>query len=74
MPHIDITDAKANLFELIAEAVSGEEVIITENHQPIIKLVPVQQVKHQSQFGNAKGLVTQADDFDEPLEDFEEYM
>jgi hypothetical protein len=28
----------------------------------------------QPQFGSAKGLITMSDDFDEPLEDFEEYM
>ena len=30
-------------------------------------------VKRQAHFGNAKGMITMTDDFDAPLEDFEEY-
>jgi len=31
--------------------------------------------KHKKrQFGSAKGMITMADDFDDPLEDFQEYM
>ncbi len=29
---------------------------------------------HRPQFGSAKGLITMSDNFDEPLEDFNEYM
>ena len=30
--------------------------------------------KHPSNFGSAKGLITMSDDFNEPLEEFQEYM
>jgi Protein of unknown function (DUF2281) len=30
--------------------------------------------KHPRQFGSAKGMIRMAENFDEPLEDFEEYM
>lgn len=33
-----------------------------------------QQPLPERQFGAGKGLVTMADDFDEPLEDFKEYI
>ncbi len=71
---MDIAEAKDHLPELIAEAVSGEEVVITQNNQPVVKLVLVPQVKRRRQAGSAKGLVTISDDFDEPLEDFREYI
>jgi hypothetical protein len=32
------------------------------------------KLKLHPQFGSAQGLITMSDDFDEPLEDFEEYM
>lgn len=32
------------------------------------------RLKLHPQFGSAQGLITMSDDFDEPLEDFEEYM
>ncbi|MEM7114729.1 MAG: DUF2281 domain-containing protein [Chloroflexota bacterium] len=31
-------------------------------------------IKRERQFGSAKGLITIADDFDEPLDEFQEYM
>jgi hypothetical protein len=36
--------------------------------------VPISVTKPRPQFGSAKGLIKMSDDFDEPLEDFEEYM
>ncbi|MEO0458258.1 MAG: DUF2281 domain-containing protein [Cyanobacteria bacterium P01_A01_bin.114] len=34
----------------------------------------VQAEQPRPQFGSAKGLIEMSDDFDEPLEDFKEYM
>lgn len=59
--------------DLIASVVEGEEVIFTQNNLPIAKLVAVRQEKPRPQFGSAKGLFVMAEDFDEPLEDFDEY-
>ncbi len=73
MTQVNIHVAKAHLSELIQKALLGEEVIISRDHMPMVKLVPVQPPKHQRKIGLAKGLITIAPDFDEPLEDFEEY-
>jgi prevent-host-death family protein len=73
MQQVNIEEAKTNLPELVDAAVSGEEIVITKDDQPVAKIVPVSQTKAQPQFGNAKGLIVMSDDFDEPLEDFEEY-
>jgi antitoxin (DNA-binding transcriptional repressor) of toxin-antitoxin stability system len=40
----------------------------------VVKLVPVAETRQQPRFGSAKGLLTMADDFDRPLDDFDEYM
>ena len=40
----------------------------------MVQLVPVAQSERRPRFGSAKGLIEIADDFDEPLEDFKEYM
>jgi len=54
---------------------SGDEVIITQGGQPLVKLVALtRQSRKQRQFGSAKGLIRMADDFDAPLGDFKEYM
>lgn len=76
MQQINIFEASKNLPDLIEAALSGEEIVITKDDQPIVKLVPVSPVKKRwpAKAGTAKGLVTISDDFDEPLEDFKDYM
>ncbi len=72
---IDVEKAQAELPELIEKAMNGSEVIITRNHQPLVRLVEAQRpTRHERRPGSAKGLITIADDFDEPLEDFRDYM
>lgn len=76
MQLVNIADASKHLPELIGAAKGGEEIIITKDEQPVVKLVPVPPVKKRrpAKAGTAKGLITIADDFDEPLEDFKDYM
>jgi antitoxin (DNA-binding transcriptional repressor) of toxin-antitoxin stability system len=74
MHQVNLEEAKTKLHDLIDAAVGGEEVIIAKDPQHLVKLVPVLTAKPRPQFGSAKGLITMSDDFDEPLEDFEEYM
>ncbi|MCY7347144.1 MAG: DUF2281 domain-containing protein [Pyrinomonadaceae bacterium] len=59
--------------DLIESVIKGEEVVFTQNDLPVAKLVAVKQEKPRPQFGSAKGLFTLAEDFDAPLEDFDEY-
>ena len=74
MHQIDIDQAKSQLESLLEAALSGDEVIITQNNQPILKLVRLAQPKKRRQSGSAKGLIWMSPDFDQPLEDFSEYM
>ncbi|MBD2772191.1 type II toxin-antitoxin system Phd/YefM family antitoxin [Iningainema tapete] len=74
MQQITVTEASQNLPDLIKAALSGEEIVITKDERPVIKLTPVSPVKRRPTFGSAKGLVTISDDFDAPLEDFKDYM
>ncbi len=74
MHQVNIEDAKSHLPDLIDAAVNGEEVVIAKDDQHIVKLVPVARAKSRPQFGSAKGLITMSEDFDEPLDEFEEYM
>ncbi|MFL6212813.1 MAG: type II toxin-antitoxin system Phd/YefM family antitoxin [Blastocatellia bacterium] len=74
MHHVSLEEAKTNLPDLIDAAVAGKEIIIAKDPQHLVKLVPVPMMKPRPQFGSAKGLITMSDDFDEPLQDFEEYL
>ncbi len=74
MYQIELEKAKAQIESLIQTALAGEEVVITRNEQPVLKLISISPVKSRRQSGSARGLIAMSDDFDEPLEDFAEYM
>lgn len=74
MQTVTLDEAKIHLIELIEAAVAGEEIFITKNEDLAVQLVPRVVKKRKRQFGSAKGLISMAPDFDEPLEDFKEYM
>lgn len=74
MTQIPVSEASQNLPELIEAALSGEEIIIMKENLPVIRLTPVAPVKRRRQPGSAKGLITLSEDFDAPLEDFQDYM
>jgi prevent-host-death family protein len=77
MTTVSIHEAQAKLAELIQRLTPGEEVIITENDQPVARLLPAagQPQRPPRRFGTLRGTVLyMAPDFDAPLEDFKEYM
>ena len=74
MYQIELDKAKAQLETIIQTALDGEEVVITRNDEPVLKLVRVLKSNARRKAGSAKGMITIAEDFDEPLEDFREYM
>lgn len=73
MHQVNLQEAEARLAELIEEAADGEEVVIIRSDGTSFKIVPIRTVSATPKFGSAKGLVRTSDDFDEPLEGFEEY-
>jgi prevent-host-death family protein len=76
MATVTIEEAQAHLTELIDKLQPGEEVIITRNAQPVARLVPAAApARPPRQPGLLKDkILHMADDFDAPLEDFQEYM
>ena len=77
MTMISIEEAQAKLPDLIHRLHSGDEVVITENNQPVARLVSTASEPQQKprQPGTLRGSVLyMAPDFDAPLEDFKDYM
>ena len=74
MYQIKFDKAQTRLLDLIEAAIRGEDVFILKDDQQMVQLVPVEPSKRRPQFGSAKGLVVMADDFDAPLEDFNDYV
>ena len=73
MQQVDISVAQTQITELLQSALRGEEIIITRDNHPILKLIQVSSQPKRRQRGSAKGQIWIAADFDEPLEDFKEY-
>ena len=75
MPEINETyklaDAKAHFSEIVLKVMLGEQIIVTKENRPVVKIVAIKPAKRAP--GTGKG-VWMAPDFDAPLDDFAEYM
>lgn len=72
---IPLAQAQADLPTIIHGLKPGDAVVITEDDQPIARLVAeVAAVRKPRVPGSAIGLLTIISDDDEHLEDFREYM
>lgn len=74
MQHINVTEAAAHLPRLVEAALKGEEVILTGENEPLVRLAPVIMGEYRRQPGSAKGMMILSEDFDAPLDDFREYQ
>ena len=63
------------LSALVEEVQHGEEIVLTDHDRPVARLLPAEESRPKIApvAGSLKGF-WMAPDFDEPLEDFREYM
>ena len=73
MRTVGLDEAQQRLPELIEEAASGGDVVISRGDGARFRLTPVAEPEPRPVFGSARGLVEMADDFDAPIEGFEPY-
>ncbi|MGD9858258.1 MAG: type II toxin-antitoxin system Phd/YefM family antitoxin [Planctomycetaceae bacterium] len=76
MTAVTLEEATSRLPELVCSLSPGEVVVITDHDQPVAELTTPKPPQNPTrQLGTMKGSVLyMAEDFDAPLEDFEEYM
>lgn len=76
MSSLTVQEAQTRLSDLIHDLKPGDEVFLTENGQPVARLVPAEQPRRAPRRpGTLRGTVKfMAPDFDAPLDDFKEYM
>ncbi|NLX95322.1 MAG: type II toxin-antitoxin system prevent-host-death family antitoxin [Rhodopirellula sp.] len=75
MTTITVQEAQACLSDLIHRLTPGDEVVITENNEPVARLARTEKKKQwPCKAGSAKGKIHILPEFDEPLEEFKEYM
>lgn len=67
---VSVDEAKNKLPDLLAQAVAGNEVIITEHGTPVVRLVPVgTSTKKKRIPGLNRGTISTSEDFDAVLPD-----
>jgi prevent-host-death family protein len=67
MKTFTIHEAKTNLSKLIEKACQGEEVVIARGPEPVVRLVPIADVKGRRQPGALRGKLRVGPEFFEPL-------
>jgi prevent-host-death family protein len=70
---VNMHEAKTRLSELVAAAERGEEILIARNGKPAARLVAVVTQHPPVRLGVLAGQIELAEDFDEPLPEFEPY-
>ena len=75
MHAITLQEATAHISSVFSDVIHGEEIVITDREKPVLKMTPlIQDDPPRPQFGFLKGFFAVPDDFNEPLEDFKDYM
>jgi prevent-host-death family protein len=69
METVNIYDAKTHLSHLVDKAASGEDVVVSRNGKPLVRITRLEPRKRRIKFGLLKGKLTVPDDFDAPLPD-----
>jgi antitoxin (DNA-binding transcriptional repressor) of toxin-antitoxin stability system len=65
---VTVQEAKAQLFELIHLAEQGEEIIIAQDDEAKVKLVPLPRKNIGKRvFGEYRGKIRMSEDFNDPL-------
>ena len=67
MRSIKVHEAKTNLSKLIEQACRGEEVIIARGTIPVVRLIPIGEVRGQRQPGVLRGKLRVGPEFFGPL-------
>ncbi len=75
MARFNIAEARAHFPELVRKALMGEEIVITKDNKPLLKMVPVHPSQQQRKPGSAKGqILWNAPDFEKTPDDFNDYV
>ncbi len=74
MERYSLQEAQDHLRQLIDDARHGKTVLILDETEQAVQLVPIPTSTKTRQAGSARGLVKMASDFDAPLTDFNDYM
>ena len=69
MESVNIYDAKTRFSQLVDKAAGGEDVVVSRNGKPLVRITRLDTPKRRIKFGLLKGKLTIPADFDAPLSD-----
>ena len=69
METVNIYDAKTRLSQLVDRAAGGEDVVVSRNGKPLVRITQLIEPKRRIKFGLLRGKLRIAPDFDAPLPD-----
>lgn len=69
MSTINIYEAKTRLSQLVDQAASGEDVVVSRNGKPLVRITRLDVPKRRIKFGVLKGRLRVPADFDAALPD-----
>lgn len=68
---VNLSEAKAQLSDLIARAVAGEKIVICKHNRPMVELVSKVPPKKRKLGKNVLGIIQISPEFFEPISDDE---
>jgi len=71
---IQLEEAEKKLKAIIHSALEGDEITITVDDEPVVKIVPIGEGLKNRKLGTAKGQVVIKPDFKEIPHEFEAYI
>lgn len=69
METVNIHEAKTRLSQLVDKAAAGEDVVVSRNGKPLVRITRLEVPKRRIRFGVLKGKLAVPLDFDAPLPD-----
>lgn len=67
METVNIYDAKTRLSQLVDRAAAGEDIVVSRNGKPLVRITRLAASKRTVKFGVLRGKVKVAKDFDTAL-------
>jgi antitoxin (DNA-binding transcriptional repressor) of toxin-antitoxin stability system len=74
MEVVNMHHAKNSLSKLVKRAAAGEDILIANHGKPVAMLTRLPPKHREMPWGIFEGKIHITDDFDEPLEEFKDYM
>ena len=69
MDSINIYEAKTRLSQLVDRAAAGEDIVVSRNGKPLVRITRLDPGKRRIRFGVLSGRIRIGRDFDAPLPD-----